>query len=142
MDLRHEVKWVQVFPPAARTTANTLYNNHATGTGIDTRDYDEAIIVLNNGAYATDGVVTFTVTAGSAVAGTSSTAITGATLGVVNSVSDVTNPIIGKVRCAGQARYLFIKAVKAGTGAANYGVSVGLYNADKTPYDNSEAFAV
>lgn len=52
--LIEDVVTLQVFEPAQRVTAVTLYNGNqvaTTGNGIDTRDCDEIVFVLNAGTF-------------------------------------------------------------------------------------------
>lgn len=135
----------QAFDADSRTTAGTQYNGAATGAGIDTLGYERAAILVNAGTFAGDGVVTFTATGYTADTATSSSLITGASFSAINSGND-NLAYTGEIKISDQNRYLFVKAVKTGTGAADYGVHVVLYNpqavAVSTSATNSLVFDV
>lgn len=132
--LEEQIRPAEAFPADERSTATTLINNAAAGsaTGIDTRGYDEALIMLNltsiSGAGTLDIGTYFGASNSDAVA---ISALTGASFAQKSNGDD--GVFVGRVKVKNQARYLYVKAVQATAASKKYAVSVLLSKADSEP---------
>jgi hypothetical protein len=127
-------KFVQMWVPAARSNATaTLYNSDtSTGSGLDTRDYDEVTFVVNVGAITAGSGVALSVYENDVDTADTATAVSGATFTPLTANTMRTL----SVRSAGTKRYLWVRSVATTTGAsgtAAYGITAVLDQADKTP---------
>ena len=144
MEALHEsVKIMTPFPPAERSAATTLYNNAAIGdaVGIDTRDFDEALISVQTGVV---GATTLDVTVGfsdTADADHASFALlSGAAFAQVVNANDNKTYVI-RISTQDTMRYMFVKTVQADAVAVNYAVTVALGKADVMPVTQLETVA-
>lgn len=129
---------------AGTYSAGTTYNGvaDASGIGIDTKDYNEALVVLNMGATTSNGTVDVTVrsdTVNSANA-SSSDAISGATFTQITTDND-NACYVGNINLRDVGRYLFVKSVVANQNA-DFGISVILSKADSVPTSQTLTFDV
>ncbi len=109
------------------------------GTGIDTRDFDEALIVLNAGA--TSGSGTLDVKVQDSADNSSFTDISGAAFTQITTATDVAN-YVGRVRTKAYRRYIRIVSVNA-VADAQVAVSVLLGKYDGlSPVTQTESFTV
>jgi hypothetical protein len=131
MDLLQSIVITPAFYPEAITSAGTTYNGNTT-PGIDTSDYDYAIIELSAGTIAGDGAVTVSINSCATDVVGSSAGISGAAFSAVNSSSDLA-VYTGRVSVKDHGRYIWVKAVKAGTGSTAYGVNVILFKKNQVP---------
>ena len=114
-----ELKFQQLMKPTSITASTVLYNGAAATTVgyLDTQDFDEVIIELNKGTFATNSVVDFTVVNGATTDPSAATAITGATFtqGTPSSHNAVE---VMSIRCKDTLRYLWLKSSKTDVGGA------------------------
>lgn len=121
-----------MFAADSRTATGILYNDNATGAvGIDTRDFDEAIVQINAGTFASSATVAFDLYENTTNDAETSTAVTSGSFGSIDSTTD--NSVhFGQIRCRAQKRYLFLRANKtANTDAADYSATIIMGRADK-----------
>ena len=129
-------KVVQAFPPRSTSSAETKYNGSVDGNtvvGIDTMNYDEALIMLQIGAIS--GTLDVTVLDSSIDDdSTGATAITGAAFaqvtGAVSPSVGQDGVYVGSILTKNTKRYLYVKAVTATAAAKVFGVNVLLTRAD------------
>lgn len=141
--LIRDCKIVAAVLPTNSISATTQYNGETqdSADGIDTRDWDEAVVIVSAGTAAGDGTVKVTLQDSLTDSVAAAEDITSAAFATITtSVDDAKQ--VGSVQMRANSRYLFVKAVKAGTGAVPYSVDVILYKGDKVPYDNSPVFDV
>ena len=105
----------QLVKPQAFTTSTTvLYNGvSATTVGfIDTKNFDEVVIVLNKGVFATGAITDFTVVNSAATDPSAATLVTGATF---TQGTDASHNVVEvmSLRCADLLRYLWLKSDKS-----------------------------
>lgn len=136
----------QAAAPSVRPLADTRYNDAltaASATGIDTKGYDEALIVADLGAISS-GTLDLTIMDSSlAASAVNATAVTGATFTQLTSSRD-SGIYTGRVRTKNTKRYLYIRAVAATADDKAYAVNVLLGKADslKVTQDNTPDFTV
>ncbi len=128
------------------STTGILYNGGATttsaGTGIDTQDYDEAIIVVNKGAFAGSASVALAVYENTSDASTGSSAVSGADFTTVTSANDQSVETMF-IRTAGRQRYLWLRSNKTGTtDTALIGATIILGKKRDNPPSNSPVASV
>jgi hypothetical protein len=147
LDILEGVKVVQAMPPESKSGTDTLWNGAAaTGaTGIDTKGFREALIVVSVGAVAAGGSLAIDVafSAESTDATVTPTVLSGTSIAIADTEDD--NVFVGRVKVDAQARYLYVKVVEAGnTFAKDYGINVLLSGANSLPVtqENTEEFDV
>lgn len=117
-------------------SAATLYNGVAatvaSGYGLDTMGYDGITIFLNTGTFSGDGTLAVSVYAGATDDSTACSLISGAAFESVSTANDQTL-YKGYVKVHAQARYLFVKTVKGGTGDALASIEYGMDRGQKHP---------
>lgn len=133
--LEESIRPAEAFPADERSTATTLINNAASGsaTGIDTRDYDEALVMLNLTSISSTGTLDIGAYYGASDNDTPGiTAITGASFDQYENGDD--GVYVGRIKTKNiGGRYLYIKAVQAVAASKKYAVNVLLSKADKAP---------
>ena len=134
-EIEERVRPATAFKPDERSTATTLINDAASGsaTGIDTRDYDTAMIMVELTSISSTGTLDIGTYYGASNADSAGiTAITGASFTQLTNSSSA-GIYVGRVKTKNQGRYLYVKAVQAGAFSKKYDVKVLLYKADKEP---------
>lgn len=126
--LNEVVATVQQIVPGARTATGVIYEErvattNATGNGVDTREYDECVVVLSVGAVAAGTTVDVAMIESATDDAGTATAVTGASFTQVeNSVQNTERKLF--MRTANRLRYIWPQVTKAGTTAsASYGVT-------------------
>jgi len=147
--LIEDVLNVQCFEPGLRTTAVTLYNGNGvatTGNGIDTRDCDEIVFIINAGLVNanleadvvhsnTDNPATATLVAGQ---------------GSPNDIADNSNFNAitvandrqlhqGSIKCKNFNRYMWLRTYQTAI-TANYSATAHLGRCDRDPQANNPVF--
>jgi hypothetical protein len=146
LDLLEGVKVVQAFEPDEKSTEATLHNGATStnATGIDTKGFREALIVVNVGDMASTGSLAIDVafSAESTDATVTPTVLSGTSIAIADTEDD--NVFVGRVKVDAQARYLYVKCVESGAVAKNYGITVLLSGANSLPVtqENTEEFDV
>jgi len=127
-------KFESLYAPESRTATGTLYNSDgSTGSGLDSKDFDEVTFIADVGAVAAGSTIDISIVASDDDNSDNAAAITDA------SFTQITSAVTGTLRtlsvnCAGVSRYLWAKVVTAGTAtAAVYGILAVLDQVDKTP---------
>lgn len=122
-------------------SVGTTYNGEAdaSGIGIDMRDYDECMVVLNIGTVPSDGTIDVTLrhSDDNTALASKSTAITGAVFDQVDADNDQST-FVGQVNLKVKKRYLYVKAV-----VANQSIPVsvnGFAIGNSFPVDNADSF--
>jgi len=133
--LEESIRPASAFLPDDRSGTTDLYNDVetlASATGIDTRDYDEALIELSLNTIASTGTLDVTIlesSVGTTAAGAN--AITGAAFSQKsNGDSGV---YVGRIQVKNNKRYLYVKAEQAIATSKKYGVNVILGKSEKEP---------
>lgn len=139
-----QFKTVQAFPPEDKALVETLFNNallaSTTGLGIDTRGFEDAKILVNNGVIAATGtldVALFTSDVDDAN-DSSLSAVTDATFVQITDTDDGKSFVI-RYRPNGYKRYLFVQTAKAGAVSHFYQIGVELGKNDVEPVTQDEA---
>lgn len=119
--------------PRATSAESTLYNGSAqgnTGVGIDTRDFDEALIMAQVGAISgTLDIAVYDSSVGTNSTG--ATAITGAAFTQITaSYVGSDGVFVGSVKTKNTKRYLYIQTITATAAAKSFAVSVLLGKGD------------
>jgi hypothetical protein len=123
------------------TSATTQYNCSGAGAGLDVSGYDEAVLRVNAGTFSGDGTLAVTLTQYDTDAALSSSAVTGATITTITTSNDEAS-YNGSVALKACKKYLWVKAVKGGTGNAQFAIELVLTKKDSVPFDNSPIFDV
>lgn len=125
----------------ASFSANTYYNgaSDASGIGIDTKGYDEAMVVVHAGTATGTLDVSLTATALNSTTASSSTALTSAAFTQITSANDNT-VYVANVKTKNIPRYLFVKEVVA-SDVVSFGAEVLLSKAEKEPVDQDNTIA-
>jgi len=116
-----------------QSITGTLYNGAAAttaaGTGLDTAGYDGITIILNSGTFTGDGALDVTVVTSATDDSTSTAAVASA---VFTQITTANHQAMykGYVKVHAQNRYLWLKSVKGGSGAALISAS---YAMDRNP---------
>lgn len=133
----------QILEPDARTSASTLYNGNATTTNnyIDTRGFDECLIVLNAGVVAAAGSIAASIVENDTDADTAAAAISGAAFTAVTPANDQAVQV-GNIVCKNQKRYLWLKTVQANATETNISAVAILGKADSLPVSQTLVFDV
>jgi len=145
--LVEDLKVAQLVEPADRATdATTLYNGAAataaSGTGLDTRDYDEVVFVINAGTFTGDAQETCAVYHSATDDSTAATLVTGASFTAITTSNDK-KLHIGSVICKNDHRYMWLRSVSSmSTGTSRFGAMAILGKSTGTPVTNSEVFDV
>lgn len=141
----------QVFAPAERTTATTLYNGSAvsvTGNGIDTRNCDEIVFKINAGTvYAT---LNADVVASNTDDPSGATLVNGqlnpndstgnATFTAITTAND--NAIHqGSIKCKNFPRYMWLRTYQTAV-TTQYSAQASLGRCDRDPQANSPVFDI
>jgi hypothetical protein len=128
----------EVFPAKQVTTTGTLYNaDGTTGSGIDSRDYDEIVMQVNVGPVVAGTTLDISVVEADNDNADGAVAVTGAAFTQIANANQNTQRLLS-IQCSGTKRYLWAKVVKGGTAdAASYGIGAVLSKADKTPVTQS-----
>ena len=143
----------QVFAPAQRTTAVTLYNGSlvaVTGNGIDTRDCDEIVFVINAGEFlgaaamnaaivesATDNPAAATLVSGSA---SPTDTTTNATFTQITAAND--NALHqASVKCKNFHRYMWLRTYQTAV-TTFYSAAAQQGRCDRDPQTNSPVFDI
>lgn len=136
---RMDVK--QLFECESRTTQEILFNNAASGAvGIDTRDFDGAVFIVDAGVFT--GTVDFAVFENATNDAATSTAIVGADFTQITSANDKAVQY-GHVKSSEHKRFLFLRSNKTvDANAALFSASIVLGRADKNPPSTAEVFKV
>ncbi len=143
----------QCFQPAQRTTAVTLYNGSAvavTGNGIDTRQCDEIVFVLNAGTFLgaaalnasvvqsnTDDPATATLVSGSASPSDTTTNATFTQITVANDAALHQ----GSIKSMNFNRYMWLRTYQTAV-TTNYSATAHLGRCDRDPQTNSPVFDI
>lgn len=134
--LIENIQVVKLAEADSRTASTVLYNGVAATTvsALDTQGFDEVVINLNKGTFATGAVVDFTVVESDATDPSAATLVAGATFtqgvpasgGVCEQIS---------IRCADTKRYLWLKSDKTDVdgAAADWAAEAILGAADSMP---------
>lgn len=144
MEAIHEaVKVTTPFPPESRATAETQYNDAAIGAalGIDTRDFDEAMITVHLGVV---GATTLDVSVGFADIDDAEDA--SFVEDAAHALAQIVNADDGKtflIRISVQdtKRYMFVKTIQADAVAVLSCISVELSKADDLPVTQEQTVA-
>ncbi len=140
-----ELKVHNPFLPLSRATAATTYNgdtlaagNGTANKGIDLLGFDEALIIINEGAIAAGAALVFTAKAADVndVSDASATTITnGVPANAAASFADTDDAKtkLIRIRCQDVKRYLFVERAQTGAFAAVDSVVVILCKARKKP---------
>ena len=135
--LFEQAKVVQAVPPIVTTTAETLFNNVASGgtNGIDTKDFDDAMVEVNLGTMTGD----LDVSVVESDTNDSSTATAVADInGVLADLNQFTTAgaedddvyLIG-LKAKDLKRYIWVKTVNGDVSSKTYGINVLLSDADE-----------
>jgi hypothetical protein len=136
------VKVEELFQPASYTTTGTLFNGSASHSGIDTRDYDFGVVILQTGTFASGASVAFALYESDTADSTAATAVTSADFTTVTSANDLAKQV-GQLACKSYKRYLFLRSNKiTNTNAAVFSASLILGIGDNPPASNSAVFDV
>ena len=110
-----KVKFQQLVKPQSFTTSTTvLYNGVAATTVgyIDTQDFNEVIIELNKGVFASGAITDFTVVNSAATDPSAATAVTGATF--TQGTPSAHNAVeVMSLQCKDLLRYVWLKSDKS-----------------------------
>lgn len=138
--INKRIKLVDMVVPQT-LAAGTTYNGaaDASGVGIDVRDYDECMVVLNVGTVPSNGTLDVTISESddNTALASASTAITGAVFDQVDADNDEST-FVGQVNLKVRKRYLYVKAV-----VANQSIPVsvnGFAIGNSFPIDNADSF--
>jgi len=134
-EIEETVRPASALPPDDRSTATTLINNAASGsaTGIDTRPYDTAMVMVELTSISSTGTLNIGCYTGVSNADSVGiTAITGASFTQLTN-SSTAGIYVGRIKTKNHGRYLYIKAVQAGAFSKKYDVKVLLSKADSEP---------
>lgn len=143
----HEViKVISAVPPQSVASATALYNGLALASvannPIDTKGFEEALVIINAGTMGVD-TVTFELFTATDAAGTVLVAVSdaggNATKAVAN--ADDNKTFLLRYRCVDKKRFLFVKSTAAGANANVYGVNVLLTKAKETPVTQTQTVA-
>ena len=141
--IHESIKVTTPFPPASRASAETLYNNVAiaSAVGVDTRDFDEALITAHLGDV---GATTVDISVGFADVDDAEDAsfalLSGATFAqIVTADDDKTFAI--RISTQDTKRYMFIKTVQADATAVLASISVSLGKSDEEPVSQEQTVA-
>ena len=132
-----------VFSAASRTATSALFNGSATGAvGIDTKNYNEAVVQLNLGTVASGDSIAAALYENADNDALTATAVTDGGFSASTDADDGTTKV-GSIQCKNYKRYLFVRALKTGSnGAAIYSVNATLARPDSAPVTQSEDFDV
>lgn len=138
--LHENVQVTQVYEPESESTTTTGYNGHGTTTGdasgIDMQGYDEAMVELSIGSFAsgTLDVDLLDSATDSAAAATIITNAAGTEADFAQKTSANADGVyLVRIRAKDHKRYLFIKSQNNGVGAKVFGINCLLSKADKEP---------
>lgn len=120
--------------------ASGTYTTTQTGTGVDTRGYEYAVVVLNAGTFTADETLTLKVQTSDA-SGSGYADVTGAAFAQITTSNDAA-VYYGVVRLHGSARYLRLVGTHTGSGNAVYGADIVLLGKGRTADDDAAAFQV
>ena len=111
---------------ALKAVVGIVADNHSAGTVngtvFDTKDYDEALIIVNSGANGSSGTLDIKVQEGQETDLSDAADISGAAFTQITEANDNTI-YVGRVQCKNYERYMRIVAVIA-TAACDAGVTV------------------
>lgn len=140
--LSEEIKASVAFLAKSRTTANTLYNDAASGAvGIDCKGFAKALLVVNIGTVTASDLLDITVTENDTDDAATSVAVSGAVLTQVTAAQ--TAILYGVIDLRARKRYLYVKVVKTNAnGAAVYGIELILGHKQIEPVVLTEGFSV
>lgn len=134
------VKLTQLFEPKSVTATGILFNGAATASGIDTRDYDDAVILLNAGVFSGSATVDFAIYESNTDDDTTATAITGADFTQVTSANDQAVQL-GSLQTKASKRYIWLRSNKSSnTDAALFSAAILQGKGDKNPVGNTAVF--
>lgn len=113
------VEFKQLDKPASRTASTVLYNGVAATTTsyLDTQGYDEVVISLNKGTFASGAVVDFSVVESADTDPSAATAVSGASFTQGTPSADDAVEVIS-IQCKDTKRYLWLKSDKTDVGGA------------------------
>lgn len=138
--LIENLKITQLFESKSVTATGYLYNGAASGAGIDTKEFDQAVVIINAGVVT--GTVDFDIIASATDDISAATAVTGAAFTQLTSANDQAQQV-GALLTQDTARYLWLRSNKTlNTNAALFSAQIVLGRADTRPQSNSEAFDV
>ncbi len=125
-------------------SAGTTYNgsSDASGIGIDTRDYNEALVIFHAGATSTNGTATVSIVESASDSTTASdyAAVSGAAFTQITTAND--NAIYkASIDLKKRLRYLAVKSVVANQNFTG-SVSIILSRGDSDPNATSVSFSV
>ena len=130
--LKEKIKIQEAFKALQRSTADTRYNDQTTAAsavGIDTKNFDQAIIALALGTITSPGTLDVTVLESSV--GTTAAGANAITNAVIAQKSNGDSGLyVGQIDTKNTKRYLYVKAVAATASAKAYGISVILGKSD------------
>lgn len=138
-----DLKLTTLYRPVSRTAQGTLYENGGTtGSGLDTKDFDEVVFDVNVGAIAGTTTLDMSVVASDDDNADNATAVSGATFTQIANANQNTSRR-ASLLCKNTKRYLWVKVVKGvSTDAALYSVTAVLGKADSRPSSNTLDFDV
>ena len=132
--LTESLKIQQAVTPRRDSTASTLYNGSvlgATGVGIDTKDFDEAQIMLQIGLISSGTLDCSVYDSSVGNNSTGSTLVTGASFAQVSSsYVGSTGVFVGSIKTKNTKRYLYVKTVLATADVKDFAVTVALGKGD------------
>jgi len=130
------IKVTNPFPSGSRALADTRHNDQVTAassTGIDTLDFDEALVVLDVLSITSPGTLDITVMDSSVQAGAAGAAtITGATF-AQKLLVDAPELLVGRIKTKNNKRFIHVRSVAATASAKEYGVMMILTRAHIHP---------
>lgn len=142
MNLAQNLLVKSAVAPVSNASTAALYNGASVGgsNGIDTKDFDQALVVVNIGTHGDDvevSVFTSDTNNSSAAVQYSDTAGNAATITITAAGVNVLN-----IQTQWAKRYLWVKTTQAGAGPNVYSASVilGAADANKVTQDNTVQF--
>ncbi len=122
------------------SSAATLFNGVSSGgtNGIDTRDSDEVVFLVNVGTIATSGTLDVTIYESDTNDSSTATAITGAVFTQFTPANDLAQ-YCGSIKCKNYKRYLWVRSVQSAH-AIVFSASAVLGKGDRGPISNSPVF--
>lgn len=116
----------------------TYTSTQTPSTGVDTKGYTHALVIVNTGTFTGDETMTLTVEESSEEDGATDTfaAVTSAALAAISTSNDA-QVHVGQIYLQPRERYLRTVCTQAGTGNALYGVTFVLFNANQSSLNNN-----
>jgi len=124
LNLNELLKSFQTREGVTITATETLFNGVASGglNGIDNKDGDDLLVIVNAGIFAGDGTLNVEIHDSDTNDSSTSAVVANTAMTEVNDGQNENQQNLAYYRTQGLKRFLWVRTVKAGTGSAGFGV--------------------